>query len=76
MSINNTTLPSQGSPKTITTQVGAKTISNVYAYKHGVVTVLEFAFSDGSTNFIKHASNGPLEIGGTDELGTGTLVTW
>jgi hypothetical protein len=52
------------------------TISSIEAYKHGVVTVIEFAFSDASTNFIKVASNdrGTVEIGGTNEMGTGTRV--
>jgi hypothetical protein len=48
----------------------------VQTYKHGVVTVLEFVFSDASTNFIKFGSNGSLEMGGTLELGTGTPVKW
>jgi hypothetical protein len=75
MTISKTNLPSEGSPKTVTPLVGAKTITSAYAYKHGVVTVIELAFSDSSTNFIKVA-NGNLEIGGTLEVGTGTKVIW
>ncbi|WP_348269743.1 hypothetical protein P8936_16470 [Edaphobacter paludis] len=75
MTINKTNLPSEGSPKTVTALVGAKTITAAYAYKHGVATVIELAFSDASTSFIKVA-NGNLEIGGTLEVGTGTKVNW
>jgi len=60
----------------ITPLVGAKTITAVYGYRHGVVTVIELAFSDASTNFIKVASNGGMEVGGTAEMGTGTKVNW
>lgn len=76
MTISKTALPTECSPKTVTSLVGAKTISAAYAYKHGSVTVLEFAFSDSTTNFVKVSSGGRLEIGGTLEMGTGTAVTW
>jgi hypothetical protein len=77
MTVSKNNLPSEGSPKTITTQVGTKTISTVMAYKHGAVMVVELAFNDSTTNFIKFsANNGSLEIGGTLELGTGTKVSW
>lgn len=76
MSVNKTNLPSEGSPKSVTALIGAKTITAAYAYKHGAVTVIEFAFSDASTNFLKVSSNGTLEIGGTLEMGSGTKVTW
>lgn len=76
MTISKTNLPSEGSPKSVTALVGAKTITAAYAYKHGPVTVIEFAFSDASTNFLKVSSNGALEIGGTLEMGTGTKVGW
>ncbi len=76
MSINKAQLASQGSAKVITSLIGAKTITAAQTYKHGVVTVIELGFSDASTNYIKFASNGFLEIGGTLEMGTGTAVTW
>lgn len=76
MSVNKLTLPSEGSPKSVTALIGAKTITAAVAYKHGVVTVIELAFSDASTNFLKVSSNGNLEIGGTLEMGTGTKVAW
>jgi hypothetical protein len=76
MAVVKTALPSEGSPKTVTSLVGAKTISSVFAYKHGVVAVLEFAFSDSTTNFVKFDNHGGLEFGGTLELGTGTKVSW
>lgn len=47
------------------------TFASVSAYKHGVVTVLQFVYKDGSESFIKFASNSGLEIGGTGEMGTG-----
>jgi len=75
MSVNKATLPSEGSPKSVTALVGAKTITSAFAYKHGSAIVLELAFSDASTNFVKVAQ-GNLEIGGTLELGTGTKVSW
>lgn len=73
---NKTQLASEGSVKTVTTLIGAKTISTASVYKHGVVTCVELYFSDASTNYIKFASNGGLEIGGTLEMGTGTKVSW
>jgi hypothetical protein len=77
MSVNKNALPTEGSPKTVTSNCGGgKTISTVQTYKHGVVTVVEFVFSDASSNFIKFGSNGTLEMGGTLELGTGTPVKW
>lgn len=78
MSVNKNTLPSEGSPKTVTSLLnfGANTLTSAFAYKHGVVQVLEFVLSDASAHFLKVASNGVLEIGGTLELGTGTKVTW
>lgn len=76
MSISKTALPTEGSPKSVTTLIGAKTITSALAYKHGVVTVLELGFSDATTNFVKFGSNGVLEFGGTLELGTGTQVKW
>jgi hypothetical protein len=77
MTISKTQLSSEGSPKIVTTNCGGgKTISTVQTYKHGVVTVVEMVFSDASSNFIKFASNGALELGGTLEMGTGTQVKW
>jgi hypothetical protein len=64
-------------PKTITAHVGAKQINSVQAYRHGVVAVIEINFSDSSSTNIKIPSNDPgtVEIGGTNELGTGTRVS-
>lgn len=73
---DKTKLPSEGSPKTITTNIGsAKTVSTVYAYKHGIVTVLEFIWSDTTSTFVKFNGSG-LEIGGTLDMGTGTAIKW
>lgn len=76
MSINKSELASHGAPKSITALIGAKTITSASAYRHGTVLVIEFLFSDASTNFIKDAGSGGLEIGGTLEMGTGTKVSW
>lgn len=76
MAINKTELPSHTSSKSVLALVGAKTITNASAYKHGSVTVLEILYSDASTVFIKHGPNDALEIGGTLEMGTGTKVSW
>lgn len=70
MAKDKTTLASNA----VTTAIGAKTISSAVVYKHGVVTVIELGFSDASTNYVKFASNGGLEIGGTAEMGTGTKL--
>ena len=70
MAKDKTTLPSGN----VTSLVGAKTITSATAYRHGVTTVLELKFSDSTTNYVKFASNGGLEIGGTSELGSGTKV--
>lgn len=78
MSVSRNNLPSEGSPKGITSLLnfGANTLTSAYAYKHGVVTVLEFNLSNSTTVFAKIASNGSLEIGGTLEMGSGTKVSW
>jgi len=76
MAISKTALPTEGSPKLVTSLIGAKTITSAVAYKHGVVTVLELGFSDATTNFVKFDGHGSLEFGGTLELGTGTQVKW
>ncbi len=76
VTISKTALPTEGSPKSITTLIGAKTITSAYAYKHGSVTVIELGFSDSSTNFVKVGAGANLEVGGTLELGTGTKVSW
>lgn len=76
MAVNKNNLPSEGSAKSVTTLIGAKTITSASAYKHGSVAVIEFAFSDASTNFLKVGPNSALEIGGTLEVGTGTKVIW
>jgi hypothetical protein len=78
MPVDKTKLPSEGSPKSVASLLnfGANTLTSAFAYKHGVVTVFEFVLSDASTHFLKVASNGSLEIGGTLELGTGTKVIW
>lgn len=76
MTINKTHLPTEESPKSVTSLVGAKTISSASAYRHGVVMVVELDFSDATTNFIKVGAAGQLEIGGTLEMGTGTKVNW
>jgi len=78
MSVNKTALPSEGSPKSLTSLLnfGANTLTSAYTYKHGVVTVIEFNLSNSTTQFLKFGSNGTLEIGGTLELNTGTKVTW
>ena len=76
MSFDKTTLPSHCSPHSVTSLLGAKTISSATSYRHGVVTVVELAFSDSSTGFIKVGQAGTLEIGGTAEMGTGTKVSW
>lgn len=79
MSINKSNLPSESTPKPIGALLGfsTNTVTAAVAYKHGVVTVIEFLLSDASLHFIKFASNGSLEIGGsTPEMGSGTKVTW
>lgn len=79
MTIDKSTLPPQHSPKSVTSLIGAKTISTTVpslAYRHGSVTVIELAFSDSTTNYLKVGPNGTLEIGGTAEMGTGTRISW
>jgi hypothetical protein len=79
MAVNKTALPTECSPKSITSLIGAKTLSATspsLAYKHGSVMVVELAFNDSTTNYIKFGPNSALEIGGTLEMGTGTQVTW
>jgi hypothetical protein len=78
MAVDKTKLPSEGSPKSVSSLLsfGANTLSSANAYKHGVVTVLECNLSNSTTVFVKFSSNSGLEIGGTLEAGTGTKVGW
>ena len=78
MPVVKANLPSEGQPKSINTLLnfGANTVSSAYAYKHGVVTVLEINLSNSTTQYVKFAANSGLEIGGTLEMGTGTKVSW
>ena len=74
--MNKATLTSLGSPKSVTTLIGAKTISTAIVYKHGSVTVLEILFTDATTAYFKVGIGGQVEIGGSNEMNTGTTVTW
>jgi hypothetical protein len=76
MSLDKTQLPTYCSPKSVTSLVGVKTISGATAYKHASVAVVELAFNDSTTGFIKVGPNSTIEIGGTAEMGTGTKVSW
>jgi hypothetical protein len=55
-----------------TSGLSGKSITGVSAYKHGSVGVIEITFSTGSQFF--KMKQGQLEIGGTNEWGTGTIV--
>jgi len=63
-------------PKSVTSLVGAKTITGATAYVHGSTAVIELAFSDATTNYLKVGPGHVLELGGTNEMGTGTKVSW
>lgn len=58
---------------TINTAANGKTLSSTMAYLHGSTFVVEQRFSDASVFFIKHLQ-GQVEMGGTNEWGTGTKV--
>jgi hypothetical protein len=51
--------------------LSSKTITGASAYRHGSVCVVELSFSGGSA-FIKVKQN-QIEVGGTNEWGTGTI---
>ena len=51
--------------------LSGKTLNALSTYKHGAVAVVELGFSDGTTQFIKFYQ-GNIEVGGTNEWGTGT----
>lgn len=52
--------------------LSGKSVTAVSAYNHGSVTVIEITYSTGSS-FIK-AKQGQVEVGGTNEWGTGTIA--
>lgn len=72
MAIDTTTL--EYSPKPITSLFGGHLLA-ACAYRLGSVTVVELTFIDSTISFIKVGPSG-LEIGGTNEMGTGTKVAW
>lgn len=76
MSLDKHALPQEHSPRAITDLLGTGAVISAHAYRHGVVTVVELAFGDSITRFLKFASNGCLEVGGTAEMNTGTKVSW
>jgi hypothetical protein len=53
--------------------LNGKTITDVIVTIHGSVAAIEYVFSGGS-QFIKER-NGTVDVGGTLDFGTGTLVT-
>jgi len=53
--------------------LNAKTVTDVIVTQHGSVTAIEVVFSGGSV-FIKERQD-MVEVGGTLDFGTGTLVT-
>jgi hypothetical protein len=63
--------------KSVTTPMGgAKTVSSMNVFQHGIVTCLEINYSDSTTYYFKVNNQGVVEAGGTLELGTGTAVSW
>lgn len=51
--------------------LSGKTLNALTTYQHGAVSVVELGFSDGTMQFIKFYQ-GQIEVGGTNEWGTGT----
>ena len=57
-----------------TSGLSGKTISDVIVTLHGSVTVIEVQHTSGAgTQFVK-VKQGVVEVGGTNEFGTGTVV--
>lgn len=56
-----------------TSGLSGKAITGVESYVHGATEVIEISFSGGS-QFIK-LKQGVLEVGGTAEFGSGTVVS-
>lgn len=52
--------------------LSAKSITDISAYQHGSVAVIEIAYS-GGTQYIK-VKQSQIEVGGTNEWGTGTII--
>lgn len=50
-----------------------KTVSAVKAYQSGIVTVIELDWSNSTISYIK-VRGLEVEVGGTNEFGTGTKV--
>jgi hypothetical protein len=56
-----------------TSALSGKAITGVEVYTHGACEVVEISFSGGS-QFIK-LKQGVVEVGGTAEFGSGTIVS-
>lgn len=52
---------------------GSKTVSSIHAYYLGSNAVIELNFTDSTTAYIKE-KNGVVDLGGTNEFGTGTVL--
>jgi hypothetical protein len=66
-----------GKLQSITKLLGAHNHSPVYRaflYPHQGATVIELEYLDASKGFIKIDGDGVVELGGTEEMGTGTQV--
>lgn len=53
--------------------LSGKSVTAVSAYSHGSVSVIEITYSTGSS-FIK-TKQSQVEVGGTNEWGTGTIIS-
>ena len=58
---------------TVTLGIGGKTITSIDTFRHGVVEVIDILCTDAIHYYIK-TTQGKVEVGGTTEMGTGTLV--
>ena len=79
MAIDTTKLPGWETPKDITTNLaaGSLTVSKALVYKWGTDTILELQYSDTTKGYVKFKNGGRVKVGGADNtFGTGTEVTW
>ena len=53
--------------------IAGKTISTISVYRHGTVEVIDLLCTDSNHYFIK-CSQGKVDLGGTSDWGTGTMV--
>lgn len=70
MAVTKSTVPKSGNILSVS-GLSSKSVTDINAYVHGSVVVIEVAYS-GGTQYIK-TKGLQIEVGGTNEWGSGTI---